>query len=414
MRTWRKWSDIASIRAERLPLLGQLQSGTRKGMLLGAALGAALLLLLGGISGGLNRGPGGAIIGALSGALLGIVAGGIGGAYLGARYLPQEGYASLSIELDDPSECFAPGQTITGRVRVTPENTLKVAGGRAYFACRGFYVADTMDEDGSGPPEFMRESREYLVQEANVIPAGMIRRGASHRHPFKFTVPDDALPTHRGYICSVRWTLHAVLDMPDVPRITAQREVAVEAEPPILHVSRLEYQSVISAQVCQLTLTLPRVIYAQGEKVSGRLQMTALESFEADNVRAVLLRIENVPLGDDHTVYLDGWDQATSLFHGERRPGGQGTTYVWLESDVGLHEAISYKVAETTAYSFSLDIPVEWRPTFSTRDGRVTWKVGVIISPAGRSDVRAFHEIIVHTAEPQIADILTASPSGLL
>ena len=51
MRTWRKWSDIASIRAERLPLLGQLQSGTRKGMLLGAALGAAFFLLLGGIPG---------------------------------------------------------------------------------------------------------------------------------------------------------------------------------------------------------------------------------------------------------------------------------------------------------------------------------------------------------------------------
>ena len=85
-----------------------------------------------------------------------------------------------------------------------------------------------------------------------------------------------------------------------------------------------------------LTLTLPRGPYAQGGKVSGRLQMHWLESFEADNVRAVLLRIENVPLGDDHTVYVDGWDQAASLFHGERRPGGQGTTYVWLESDVGL------------------------------------------------------------------------------
>ena len=142
--------------------------------------------------------------------------------------------------------------------------------------------------------------------------------------------------------------------------------------------------------------------------------MTALTSFEADNVRAVLLRIENVPLGDDHTVYVDGWDEAAALFHGERRLGGQGTTYVWLESDVGLNEAISYKVAETTAYSFSLDIPAEWRPTFSTRDGRVIWKVGVIISPACCSDVRAFHEIIVHTAEPQIADILTAAPPGLL
>ncbi len=410
METLRRWSDSASAQAERLPLLGRLQSGTRKGLLLGAALGMAFLFLLGGVLGGLNRGPGGAVIGAFCGALLGLVLGSIGGAFLGTRYLPQEGHAVVSIELDDPSGRFAPGQTVSGRVRLIAENTLRILGGKAYFACRGFYLADTISENGSSQLEFTREAHEYLVQEANIIPTGIIRRGGAHRYPFRFTVPLEALPTHHGYVCSVHWTLHAVLDVPDIERITAQREIAVEAQPTMLSVSRAEYQSTTSAQVCQMTLSLPRAIYAQGEKVSGRVQITALESFEAADIRAVLLRVESTLRGDDHIVYVNGWDQVTGLFHGERRPGGQGTTYVWLEGEVNLSDVVGFKVAETTTLNFALDLPADWRPTFATKDGRVIWKVGVIISRPERSDVRAFHEIVVHTAEPQFADMLASNP----
>jgi hypothetical protein len=409
MRTLRRWSDLASAQAERLPLLDQLQSGTRKGLLAGAILGALVFMLLGGILGGLNRESAGALVGALSGAIWGLATGALGGAYLGTAYLPQEGHVTVALDLQEAGRRFAPGEVVTGHVRVTALNTLKITAGKVYMACRGFYVSDKAGSDGAGPLEFARESRQYLLQEASVIPAGIIRRGTTRAYPFRFTLPNEALPTHQGYVCAVHWTLHAIVDLPDLPRVSAQREIVVESQPPALSISRREYQTTISAQVCQVTLALLRVVYAQGEQLSGRMQLTALESFEADEVRAVLVRVENTPFGDDHIVYVNGWNPASGLFRGERRPGGLGTTYVWLEGEANLSGPVAFRVAETTAYPFTLDIPAEWRPTLITKDGRVAWKVGIIIARPGHSDVRAFHEIMVHTGEAHIAEILEPS-----
>lgn len=402
----KRWTRAALAAAERMPLLGWLQSSTRKGLLLGIFFGGSLLLLLGGLFGGLNRGPSGAVIGALSGSLCGGALGGLTGAIWGTVRFPQEGSATVSIELGKNGGRYAPGDAVSGYVEIAAENTLKLKGGKVYFICRGFYAYDKMEENEAKGPEFVRESRQYLVQHADVIPAGVIRRGASQQYSFSFDIPRDALPSHHGYICSVRWTLHASLDAPDVAPIEAHQELIVDAPAPGLQSTPGGYQSLTPSQICQLALILPQVVYAEGETVTARAHITPLESFHAEEIRAVLLRIENTPLGDDHTVYVDGWDQTSGLFRGTRQVGGRGTTYVWLEDDLSLSGPIRLEIAESVTYPFALQIPVQWRPTLSTKDGRVIWKVGLVLSRLGHADIRAFHEIIVHTGVSQLTEIL--------
>ena len=408
----KRWLRAALTATENIPFVGWLQSNTRKGLLTGFLLGAFLLLLLGGLFGGLNRGPSGAVIGALSGSLCGGALGGLFGAIWGTLSLPQEGAARVSIALDKDGGRYAPRETVSGYVEIFADDTLKLKGGQIYFICRGFYAYDRMEEDQTQKPEFVRESRQYLVQQANVVPPGILRRGTSQRYPFSFDIPYDALPSHHGYICSVRWTLHVLLEAPDIAPIEVHRELIVEAPVPALPPVPGGYQSLTPSQICQLALILPRVVYAEGEIVTARAHITPLESFHAEEIRAVLLRVENTPLGDDHIVYVDGWDPNSGLFRGTRQAGGKGTTYVWLEDELTLSGPVKLEIAESVTYPFSLRIPAQWRPTLSTKDGKVVWKVGLILSRPGHADIRAFHEIIVHTGVSQLTEMLEphASP----
>lgn len=396
-----RWSRAARAIAERLPILSQMQNGTSEGLLLGILLGGIAFLCLGGILGGLNRGAEGALIGAISGMLLGTMLGGVIGAMAGARRIPQVGTIQLSIEMDQPMGRYAPGDVVSGHVSVTPENTLRVNGGQIYFMCRGFYAHDQVNENGMDAPEFVRHSREYLVRQAEFLPASTLRRGGIVRCPFSFNIPEGTPPTHHGYICAVRWSLHAMVEAPDLQPSKAQREVFVQAIPPVIPTPSGGYQSSVPTQSCQLILVLPRAVYAEGEVVNARVNITALEDLAIDEVRAMLLRIENTPSGDNHIVYMDSRDPVSGLYRGEREFGGQGTTYVWLEAETSLSSALHIKPTQSLSFPFALAIPTHWRPTFSTKDGKVTWKVGVIVSRPQYGDVRVFHEIIVHTGVPQ-------------
>jgi len=400
----RRWIRAILSNAARQPLLREMQAGTRKGTLLGAALGLLLFLLLGALLGQLNRGLGGALIGAVSGSLGGVVVGSLVGAILGGRYFPQEGHVFLSIELDRENTCFAPGGSLTGTVRVRAEDTLRISGVRVYFVCRGFYIHDEIDETNTSRPTFVRKSCEYEVGQTELISARTIRRGVSQSRPFHFVLPLAALPSHHGYACSVRWTVHALLEAPGIPSVENHQEFLVESVPPVSLEVVDECQSVAASQVCQLVLSLPRGVYAEGETLIGHVHITCMREFEAEEVRAILLRIENVRASDNHFVYLVDEDPASGILRGQRRQGGQGTTYVWLEGEDNLSGPSTFRFPQTMTRLFSIPIPSHRRPTVLTEDGSVIWKVGVVVSRTGAKDVRVFHEIIVHTGSLRIKE----------
>ena len=304
--------------------------------------------------------------------------------------------ATLAIALDNDGNRYTPGEVISGHIQVTAENTFKTDGGKMYFICRGFYAHDKIEEN-SGEPEFVRESRQYLMQQVDAIPPGTIRQGHSLQYPFSFAIPAKALPTHHGYACSIRWTLHATLDVLGRASIRAQQELFVESIPPALPPAPGGFQSDTSSPECQLTLILQRALCAEGETLEGQVRISPLESFDIQEIHVLLLRIENTSRGDDHIVYIDRWDPAAGRFCGQRQSGGQGTTYVWLEDEADLSGPIRLKIAEPLRFSFTLDIPAQWRPTMSTKEEKVTWKVGAVIAREDAPDVRAFHEVIVHT-----------------
>lgn len=396
------WNIVHRL-AGRLPLANQLAEGTREGLVLGSLVSAAILFLLGGVMGSLNRGPDGALVGSLSGALCGATLGGAVGAWLGGRRQHARYTTTVAIELDSDSARYAPGENINGYLAISAGNSLEVRKASAYLICRGFYIRDATPDARSDKPEFARESYQYMIQEVDIPTARNIRRGASQRYPFSLSLPVDALPTHHGYVCVVHWTLHVLVETPQLAPLKAQRELLVEANSPLLDIPNGSYQTVASTPACHTTLTLPQVVCAEGESLEGFVRILPLDDLRASEIRVLLLRIENTPVGDGYTVYVREWDPVSGLFQGERQPGGKGTTYVWLEGDIVLSGPISLSIAEPVNYTFKFDIPVQWRPTLSTPEGRVTWKVGVVTTLEAHDSARAFHEVIVHTSASMAA-----------
>ena len=407
-----RWRWAVTQTFEGLPLVRRLDQPMRGRVSLWMALSGILFLALGAILGALNRGPMGTVIGATSGGLLGAILGGLCGGALSHVGPMGRGTARVSIELERDAARYAPGDVVAGQVKIVPENTFRTDGCTVFFICRGFYAHDHPAAESGGSVSFERETRQYLLKQEQIVPSGTVRQGLAVTTPFTFSIPPDALPTHHGYACSIRWTVHCVLDAPgEEEGIQARKELFVEASPPAIAQSSEWYRSDTAAPECDLTLMLPRALYAEGEAIEGQVRISPLETFDVQEIRAMLLRIENTPQGQDHTVYIDRWDPASGSFRGERRPGGHGTTYVWIEDETQVSGPERFMVAEQAFLPFRVYLPAQWRPTYATKDGRVTWKVGIVVDRGDYPDVRAFHEIIAHTGIPEISQMLASSAS---
>lgn len=417
---WR-FSQAVQAVAARVPDVGRLQGFISNGFVRRGLIGGFVFLLVGGILGAMNRGVAGAIVGALCSAILGAAFGAsIGFARDALPSLPslpfaQKGRgATLRIQTERDDAHYLPGDPIVGQVLISAERTLRLQGGSVYLACRGFQVYDKALENGSREPDFVHTSKEHLVEQLDVVPRAVVRRGGTLAFPFRFELPLRALPTHKGYVYSVLWTLHSVVRLSDGSEMTARQEIRVESIPPAIRGIEGEHQSIAPTQACRMVLSLPSVLTAEGERIEANVRITPMTNLSFSEVRAVLLRVENIPAGDDHTVYVAEWNADTGMFRAERQPGGQGTTYVWLEAEAILSGPVQLAAAESVLHRFALEVPREWRPTVSHPDGRVIWKVGVIASRPEQSDVRAFHEVIVHTASTQPRAVLSRTMRGSL
>ena len=407
MAVLRRLWQTAHTAAQRLPWLRDWPEHVRRGAAQGLVGGLALLLILSALLGAWNRGLLGLVVGALSGGLLGGVLGLAVGwliAQTRAPALPPR--ATIRITLDTANARYSPGEPLNGYVQLDAENTFHTTGLRVFVACHGSYGHHAATNTGEDGPELVRESRQYLLQEDELLPPSVVHRTSCATYPFHFTIPADALPTHHGHLCALRWTIHAALEFDKGEPLQAQQEFFVESMPPMLSSARDRYQREITHTDCHLTLTLPDVIFAEGEAVEARVHISPLETFSIREVRAVLLRIENTPLGENETIYIDRWDPDLGRFQGHRQPGGQGTTYVWLEDEAILTKPDVVELRHPVIENIKLDIPAQWRPTMRTHDGQVVWKLGVIVARDDDEDVRAFHEVVVHTGAAELTQML--------
>lgn len=403
----RAWLDTVRDRAEAHPRIGPLLQLADENVVLAGLAGGLIFLLLGLIGGAVNRGFAGALVGGICGAAFGVAVGGLAG-----RLLPaSSGETTVDIDLADHEGGYAGGEAISGYLSISTRRNSRLSGGSVFLACRAMYVHEGSEDTDGAQADLVRDTKTLHMQELPIVPSGLIRRNVPVRYPFRLMLPDDPVPTHHGYGCAVRWTLSARVDSGPQALGQTHEEILVRSSIAAGAGQRSE-RVTASSTVGEIALALQHTTYAEGEAVRGRVIVSPAEDFVATEVRAMLLRVENHPRGSDTIVYINGWNTETGRYRGESQPGGQGTTYVWLEDETSLATDVRYNIGEKRLYDFSFDVPQQWRPTLITDDGTVTWRVVAALSRPNGQDLRVHQGITVHTTAPRIARVLASNPEA--
>jgi len=404
MQKVRAWLDAVLDRAERHPRIAPVLQLADENIVLGVVAGGVLFLLIGLIGGAANRGFAGLLVGGICGALFGAAAGGFAGHLLPSR----DGETSVDIDVAEHPEGYVSGEAISGYLVINSKRNSRINGGSVYLTCRAMFVHEGSNEADGSQAELVRSTKTLHMQELPIVPSGLLRRNMPVRYPFRLVLPADPVPTHHGYGCAVRWTLSARVDGTAQPLGQAHTEMLVRSSVATgagMHAERVTTSSVAG----ELALALQHTTFSEGETIRGRVIVSSSEDFAATEIRAMLLRVENHPLGNDTIVYINGWNADTGRYRGESQPGGQGTTYVWLEDEADLGTDVRFSLGEKRLYDFAFDVPQQWRPTFATDDGTVTWRVVAALSRANGQDMRVHQGITVHTAAPRVARVMASS-----
>ncbi len=403
------WRHVQSLvaRAEASAPLQRFDPVSRGGLAWGGLEGGLVGLVLGIVLGAISSGILGALVGAFVGLVLGTLLGGVCGAVTGALALQTGPPPEITFELDHPEAIYAPGERITGLLRIAAPARANLVSGQISLLCRGMFAHEQIRQTEPRRLALIRDTHVYTSQADEIVPPGVLRRGRTLSLPFSFRIPDDTPPTHRGYVCAILWTLHARLELRDRPDVSAISEVTVRGHPATLERPRHQFVAINANSAVQLSLQLPEVVVAEGQVVRANLRIRPLERLEADEVRAVLLRIEHTPSGETgDLVYIASWNLDDGTFRGKREPGSKGTTYVWLEDEIALLGKTTFLPDSVANHEIIFTIPERYRPTFQMPGGRVSWRLAAVVHRNGGGDLQTSHELFVHTSAPELSVVV--------
>jgi hypothetical protein len=403
---WRRVQSLVA-RAEESASLQRLDPMSRRGFVWGGLEAGVVGLVLGIVLGAISSGIVGALVGALLGLVLGAPLGAVCGAVIAALALQTGPPPEITFELDHPEAVYAPGERITGLLRIAAPARANLLSGQVSLLCRGMFAHEQVRQTEPPRLALIRDTHVCTSQADEIVPPSVLRRRRTLSLPFSFRIADDAPPTHRGYICAIVWTLHARLELRDRADVTAIAEITVRGHPASLERRRRQFVSINANSAVQLSLQLPEVVVAEGQVVHANLRIRPLERLEADEVRAVLLRIEHTPSGETgDLVYVADWNLDDGTFKGKREPGRKGTTYVWLEDEIALLGKTTFLPDRVANHEVQFTIPEKYRPTFRMPGGRVSWRIAAVIHRNGGGDLQTSHELFVHTSAPELSVVI--------
>ena len=136
------WQHVQSLvaRAEASAPLRRFDPVSRRGLVWGGLEGGLVGLALGIVLGAMSSGALGALVGAFVGLLLGTLLGGVCGALIGALALQTGPPPEITFELDHPEATYAPGERITGLLRIAAPARANLVSGQVSLLSRGMFA----------------------------------------------------------------------------------------------------------------------------------------------------------------------------------------------------------------------------------------------------------------------------------
>ena len=274
--------------------------------------------------------------------------------------------AELRVEVN--KSVIEPGDEIEARVSLIPKGNFHVREGKVELVMLDTYVQRIQNQYGAS---YHKRTNDEVVASAPLMDDSKVRRGVARSSDFRFTVPEDALPTlngatHRKIDPGIAWAVKVSLDVANARDLNEVgtfivRPSAPDDEPASpASVERRHRQ-------CVLTLELSRDRARSGDSISGVLRAEMLRDVKVEDVRVELARIEK--FGDeDNEITVD---------------------------QVMVTEDVSLPAERTLEANFDLEVGQVGVPSLKTEKSEVRWVVKGILSRNLQTDLRVETEIPV-------------------
>ncbi len=277
----------------------------------------------------------------------------------------------ISIVVANGSRAFAPGDVVKARIEFGAAKGFTARTVRAGLVLlRKSQEVDTKrDSDGDRRRTHTWHTYEQWVQ---IDQIDVDTSGGPQTFEREWTVPAGSAPSYQGDITSNRWLVKVTIDRKMAKDVNAEEGITVVA--PLPAASGDDSPAVQNAVHSDATLglELPRLAYAEGETISGKLTFEPGKDLKARALRVDLVRFERVTSGDgtnDKTVVA----QTVELAREDqlRLPG---------------------------EFAFALELARAGQPSHSAGSALASWSVRAVLDRPMRGDVEAVQEITVCSA----------------
>lgn len=277
------------------------------------------------------------------------------------------------IEVETDNAVYRAGETVIARVRVEGEKDLTIQGARIELVCAERYTSRERerDSDGDWRTEERTTTDEDVVALERMMESGTVKAGSLAERTFTFRLPAAGPPSGAGSITAVTWKVRAVLNVRLRPDLNEEAIFAVRV-PRAVGAGRIDPGERRDVDDCDLTFNLPDRNVLAGETVRGTLGVAPRSEFQVEEVRAELVRREEVPRGEGNR---------SETVVGRVRGGELRLT-----------------PGQPTAFPFELAVPADAFPSHRTTHASVRWYVRGVLNRRLRSDEEVMLELNVYNA----------------
>lgn len=277
--------------------------------------------------------------------------------------------ASINIQLDRREEPYNPGDPILVDITLHTEKELKIRQFRIGLLAWEQFTQE--DDEGS---ETTRSTFNEYIEEDMLIENETLTAGLSRNFNLSWRIPEDAFPPYSSGLIGSGYKVEAVIDLGFKRDIRNQVPVRLVIPPPGIEIHPGEYGEISHPKAVDMRLWLPRLEWAEGESIDGKLLISPKEKIGATGVRLQINREQRI-----HAPRF-------KINHSD------------VVSRDQVYGKIKFESGRSHEFPFSLSVPEAGAPSRKTDATTVTYKVEGIISRRLRRDFKVITDIHVHNA----------------
>lgn len=267
----------------------------------------------------------------------------------------------------------APDQSLQGKqislnIMVTPEEDLKPREVRVELVGEEVYYKTEHHTDSKGHTKLHTVKKDEPFTSIIQVVAGqpVLLKGTEQKWDCLLQLPADAPCTCLGKLVNIRWTLKAVVDLPNRADLSQKKSIMVLCQPQQLSSSSSASAEKSFGEVTQL-LTAPVTAVSDGT-IKGRLSLQMKEKLQIRGIRIELVQSE-----------VAGTKTSEEIIAKMQVAG---------ESSFSPYDAPSF--------DYSLDIPAAVPPTSICKNSSLRWKVRAVLDRKMKTDFNVEQEIQIY------------------